>query len=181
LSVVSGTVTVPRLARVSDGRLDEEKQMSRSIAVPRRRPWKTATLAGMASYLDAAALVTSGVAIGGSYAEPLGLDAATIGFLLGLQTLMFALGALFGGRIGDRFGRRRVFTSSLLLYAVGVTLLLIVAAPWMLYVGVVAVGLAIGADLAVSLALINEEAPPGRRGRWSSSPTCSGSPASSPS
>jgi MFS transporter, SP family, inositol transporter len=41
------------------------------------RPWKTAILAGMASYLDAGALVTSGIAIGGSYAEPLGLDAGT--------------------------------------------------------------------------------------------------------
>jgi inositol transporter-like SP family MFS transporter len=129
------------------------------------RPWKTATLAGMASYLDAGALVTSGIAIGGSYAGPLGLDAGTIGGLLGLQTLMFALGALCGGRIGDRFGRRRVFTSSLSLYAVGIALLLIATAPWMLWVGVVAVGLAIGADLAVSLALINEEAPVGQKGK----------------
>jgi inositol transporter-like SP family MFS transporter len=119
----------------------------------------------MASYLDSGALVTSGIAIGGSYAEPLGLDPGTIGLLLGLQTLMFALGALTGGRLGDRFGRRRVFTLSLLLYAVGIVLLLIAAAPWMLYVGVVAVGFAIGADLLVSLALINEEAPAGQKGK----------------
>jgi inositol transporter-like SP family MFS transporter len=128
------------------------------------RPWKTATLAGMASYLDSGALVTSGIAIGGAYAAPLGLDAGTIGALLGLQTLMFAAGALIGGRLGDRFGRRRVFTLSLALYAVGVALLLVAAGPVMLYAGVVAVGFAIGADLPVSLALINEEAPPGRKG-----------------
>src|SRR3954466_12518339 len=107
--------------------------MSRPIAAPDRRPWKTATLAGMASYLDAGALVTSGIAIGGSYAEPLGLDAGTIGLLLGLQTLMFAVGALCGGRVGDRFGRRRVFTLSLLLYAIGIAMLLIAVAPWLLY------------------------------------------------
>ena len=65
------------------------------------RIWKIATLAGMASYLDAGALVTSGIAIGGSYAGTLGLDAGTVGALLGLQTLMFALGALCGGRLGD--------------------------------------------------------------------------------
>ncbi|OXM60976.1 MFS transporter [Amycolatopsis vastitatis] len=129
------------------------------------RPWKTAILAGMASYLDAAALVTSGIAIGGSYAGALGLSAGTIGALLGVQTLMFAAGALVGGRLGDRFGRRMVFSLSLVLYAVGVALLLIAAAPVLLYAGVVAVGFAIGADLPVSLALINEEAPPGKKGK----------------
>lgn len=129
------------------------------------RPWKTAILAGMASYLDAGALVTSGIAIGGAYAGPLGLDAGTIGALLGLQTLMFAAGALVGGRLGDRFGRRRIFSLSLVLYAVGVALLLVASGPALLYVGVVAVGFAIGADLPVSLALINEEAPPGKKGK----------------
>ncbi|UUU19417.1 MFS transporter [Streptomyces sp. DSM 40750] len=127
-------------------------------------PWKTATLAGMASYLDAAALVTSGIAIAGYYAAPLQLSPETIGSLLGLQTLAFAVGALFGGRLGDRFGRRAVFTLSLILYAVGVLLLLVAADPALLYAGVVVTGLAIGADLPVSLALVNEEAPAGKKG-----------------
>ncbi|MFE8958597.1 MFS transporter [Streptomyces iakyrus] len=129
-----------------------------------RSPWRTATLAGMASYLDAAALVTSGIAIGGYYAGPLQLGAGAVGSLLGLQTLAFAVGALFGGRLGDRFGRRKVFTLSLLLYAAGVLLLLIAVGPGLLYAGVVATGLAIGADLPVSLALVNEEAPAGKKG-----------------
>ncbi|MFF6952280.1 MFS transporter [Streptomyces iakyrus] len=129
-----------------------------------RSPWRTATLAGMASYLDAAALVTSGIAIGGYYAGPLHLGAGAIGSLLGLQTLAFAVGALFGGRLGDHFGRRKVFTLSLLLYAAGVLLLLVAVGPGLLYAGVVATGLAIGADLPVSLALVNEEAPAGKKG-----------------
>ncbi|MFE7275773.1 MFS transporter [Streptomyces sp. NPDC057623] len=129
-----------------------------------RSPWKTAILAGMASYLDAAALVTSGIAIGGYYAGPLQLGAGTIASLLGLQTLAFAAGALFGGRLGDRFGRRKVFTLSLVLYAAGVLLLLVAGGPALLYAGVIATGLAIGADLPVSLALVNEEAPPGKKG-----------------
>ncbi|BBC31130.1 Transporter [Streptomyces graminofaciens] len=127
-------------------------------------PWKTATLAGMASYLDAAALVTSGIAIGGYYAAPLQLGPETIGSLLGLQTLAFAAGALLGGRLGDRFGRRAIFTFSLVLYAVGVLLLLVATGPALLFAGVVTTGLAIGADLPVSLALVNEEAPEGKKG-----------------
>lgn len=129
------------------------------------RTWKIAALAGMASYLDAGALVTSGIVLGGSYAEVLALDAGTVGALLGLQTLMFALGALCGGRLGDLFGRRRVFTLSLLLYAAGIALLLIASPLWLLHAGVVAVGLAIGADLAASLALISEESPDGHKGK----------------
>lgn len=127
-------------------------------------PWKTAVLAGMASYLDAGALVTTGIAIGGYYAEPLRLGPGTIGSLLGLQTLAFAVGALFGGGLGDRFGRRKIFTLSLVLYAVGVLLLLVATGPAPLYAGAVVTGLAIGADLPVSLALVNEEAPVGRKG-----------------
>ncbi|MFE3036611.1 MFS transporter [Streptomyces canus] len=129
-----------------------------------KRPWRTAVLAGMASYLDAGALVTSGIAIGGYYAAPLHLGSGTIGALLGLQTLAFAVGALFGGRLGDRFGRRKIFTLSLGLYAAGVLVLMAADGPALLYTGVVATGLAIGADLPVSLALVNEEAPAGKKG-----------------
>ncbi|MET9907074.1 MFS transporter [Streptomyces sp. NPDC006476] len=77
--------------------------------------------------------------------------------------MAFAAGALFGGRPGDLFGRRKIFTSSLLLDAVGVLLLLIAAGPALLYAGVLATGVAIGADLPVSLALANDAAPPGRK------------------
>ena len=127
-------------------------------------PWKTAVLAGMASYLDAGALVAAGIAVGALYAPALGLDAGSIGALLGLQTLMFAVGALFGGRLGDRFGRRRVFTLSMVAYALGAALLTVATGPAVLYVGVVVIGLAVGADLPVSLAMINEEAPEGKKG-----------------
>ncbi|MFJ9711649.1 MFS transporter [Streptomyces sp. NPDC101234] len=129
-----------------------------------KRPWRTTVLAGMASYLDAGALVTSGIVIGGYYTAPLHLSPGTVGALLGLQTLAFAAGALFGGWLGDRFGRRKIFTLSLVLYAAGILLLLVAATPALLYAGVIATGLAIGADLPVSLALINEEAPPGKKG-----------------
>jgi inositol transporter-like SP family MFS transporter len=39
----------------------------------------------------------------------------------------------------------------------------VAAGPALLYAGVLVIGVAIGADLPVSLALANEEAPPGRK------------------
>jgi len=121
----------------------------------------------MASYLDAAAIVSTGIALV-LYAPTLGIDEGALGALSGLLTLMFALGAVIGGRLGDRFGRRRVFTVTLIVYAVGVLLLATAPAGFalpLLYTGVVLTGFAIGADLPVSLALIAEEAPEGKKGR----------------
>ena len=129
------------------------------------RPWRVAVLAGMASYLDAATLVTAGLAIGTLYADAFDLSGGTVGALLGTQTLMFAVGALVGGRLGDALGRRRVFTVSLALLAAGATVLATATGTAMLWAGVVVTGFAIGADLPVSLALINEEAPEGKKGK----------------
>lgn len=127
-------------------------------------PWRTGILAGMASYLDGGAIVTTGAALV-LYQSTLNLNEVAIGILSGLLTLFFALGAVAGGRLGDRFGRRRVFMASLVLYVAGITTLLAAAHPAMLYAGVVLTGIAIGADLPVSLALIAEEAPEGMKGR----------------
>jgi inositol transporter-like SP family MFS transporter len=118
----------------------------------------------MASYLDAGAIVTTSTALV-LYAPTLGLNEWDFGALSALLTLCFATGALFGGRLGDRFGRRRVFTSTLLLFAVGIAVLTFAVSAPMLYIGVIIVGLAIGADLPVSLALAAEEAPEGAKGK----------------
>lgn len=86
-----------------------------------------------------------------------------IGVLQGMLTLALAVGALCGGRLGDRFGRWRVVMVTLLVFLVGVGLLTAAVSVTTLAVGVVLVGLGIGADLPVSLSLIIEEAPEGRR------------------
>lgn len=135
-----------------------------AVATP-EQPWRVAFLAGMASYLDAGMLVVSGVAVASLYADSMDLADTTIGLLLGVQTLMFAVGALIGGRAGDLLGRRRVFTLSLALLTVAALCLALATGPLMLLVGAVLSGIAIGADLPASLAMINEEAPEGSKAR----------------
>ncbi|MHA7987623.1 MFS transporter [Rathayibacter sp. CAU 1779] len=133
--------------------------------VTAQRPWRIAFITGMASYMDAAALVSSGTAISVLYAPTLGLTPTTIGLVLACQQLSFGIGALFGGRLGDRFGRRRVLTLALLVFAVGALILAITSAQWMLFPGAVLAGLGIGADLPVALAMANEVAPRRKKGR----------------
>ena len=133
------------------------------VPVP-RAAWKVAVLAGMASYLDAGAIVTNGGALV-LYQKEFGFGAGTLGILSALLTLLFAFGALVGGRLGDRFGRRRVFTVTMIGLAVGVAVMAGAQNVTMLGVGTVLVGFSIGADLPVSLAMISEESPQGAKAR----------------
>jgi inositol transporter-like SP family MFS transporter len=127
-------------------------------------PWWVAVIASMASFLDAGAIVATGTALV-LYQDDFGLTGGDISRLSALLTVMIAIGAFVGGRLGDRLGRRRVFTATMLLYIVGAALLTVAIDPWMLYAGLVLVGLAAGADLPVSLAMIAETAPEEKRGR----------------
>src|SRR4051812_32705880 len=136
---------------------------STKVHVP-REAWKVAVLAGMASYLDAGCIVTNGGVLV-LYKDEFGLGAGQLGALSALMTLLFALGALVGGRLGDRFGRRRGFTVTMIGLALGTMVMAGALNVAMLYVGTVVVGFSIGADLPVSMAMINEEAPRGAKAR----------------
>jgi len=129
-----------------------------------RPAWRVATLAGMASYLDAGCIITSGGALV-LYKEHFGITLAQIGQLSAMMTLLFAIGALVGGRMGDRFGRRLVFTTTMMGLATGAAMMACAANVGMVYAGTMLVGFCIGADLPVSMTMIAEEAPPGFKGR----------------
>ncbi|MBF6440219.1 MFS transporter [Nocardia cyriacigeorgica] len=118
----------------------------------------------MASYLDSAAIVSSGVALV-LYQDPLHLSRGTIGALSSALTFAIAAGALVGGRLGDRYGRRTVFLATMGLLTAGAALLAAANGPGMLTAGMIMVGFAAGADLPVSLAMISEEAPTGAKGK----------------
>lgn len=139
-------------------------ETSQGPAVIPGRVWYRTTVAGMASYLDAAAIISTGTALV-LYQDALGLSAGDIGRLSAILTFMIAVGALVGGRLGDLYGRRRVFMTTMALYLAGAVAMLAAGGPGLLYAGVVLLGLAVGADLPVSLSMIAEEAPEGARGK----------------
>ncbi|MDN4474719.1 MFS transporter [Demequina sp. SYSU T00192] len=128
------------------------------------RVWYRTGVAGMASYLDAAAIISTGTALV-LYTDPFGLSTGQIGQLSAMLTFLMALGALVGGRLADKFGRKRVFLVTMGIYIVGAASLAFAPSVAFLYAGIVLLGFAVGADLPASLAMIAEEAPPQHRGR----------------
>ncbi len=144
----------------------------------RERPWWVAVVSGMASYIDSAAIngfSTSLVIL----QKDLTLEQWEVGVAAGALTLSIAIGALIGGRLGDRFGRRPVFTATMVLVIVAVASLIAAPSFTIVTVGAVLLGLGTGADLPVSLATIAEAATDRNRGRLLGCPTSCGSSASS--
>jgi MFS transporter, SP family, inositol transporter len=128
--------------------------------------WRWTILAGMASYLDAGAIVALGVGLA-LWQEYLGMSSTTVGLLAALGPNAFgaAIGALIGGRLGDLFGRKRIYQYDLLVYAFGILLVVFAVNLPMLMIGTFIVGLAVGADVPTSLALIGEFSPSKARGK----------------
>jgi inositol transporter-like SP family MFS transporter len=135
-------------------------------AVVSRQQWKWSVLAGMASYLDAGSIValSAGLALFQTY---LGLSSGAVGALaaIGPNALGCALGAFVGGRLGDRLGRKRIYKYDLLVYAVGILCIAAAFNAPMLFLGTFVVGVAVGADVPTSLALVGEFSPSKARGK----------------
>src|SRR5680860_479060 len=98
--------------------------------------WRWTILAGMASYLDAGSIVALGVGLA-LWQEYLGMTSTTVGLLAALGPNAFgaALGALIGGRLGDLFGRKRIYQYDLLVYAFGILLVVFAVNLPMLMIG----------------------------------------------
>jgi MFS transporter, SP family, inositol transporter len=127
-------------------------------------PWWVAIVCGMASYIDACAIVSSGIALV-IYQHSIGTTPGQIGILSAALTLCIAIGALLGGRLGDRYGRRSVFIVTMEMIVTGAAMLALMASFAILLVGTILVGLGTGADLPVSLAAIAEAARDENRGK----------------
>jgi inositol transporter-like SP family MFS transporter len=76
-----------------------------------------------------------------------------------------AIGAFLGGWLGDKLGRKRIYQYDLLVYAVGILCIAFAMNREMLFLGTFVVGVAVGADVPTSLALVGEFAPDKARGK----------------
>lgn len=128
--------------------------------------WKWSALAGMASYLDAGSIVGLGVGMV-NFEKAFALSKGEVGTLaaIGPNAIGCAVGAIVGGWLGDKLGRKRIYQYDLLVYAVGILLAAFAVNREMLFAGTVIVGLAVGADVPTSLALVGEFAPARARGK----------------
>lgn len=128
--------------------------------------WRWSALAGMASYLDAGSIVALGAGLAILQKE-FGLSDTAVGVLaaIGPNALGCALGALIGGWLGDKLGRKKIYQYDLMVYAFGILLVALAQNREMLFAGTFIVGVAVGADVPTSLALVGEFAPDKARGK----------------
>lgn len=131
-----------------------------------KQQWRWSSLAAMASYLDAGSIVALGAGLA-LFQSELGLTSFGVGALaaIGPNAIGCAIGAFAGGRLGDKLGRKRIYKWDLLVYALGVLLIALAFDPTMLFIGTFIVGVAVGADVPTSLALVGELSPARGRGR----------------
>lgn len=127
-------------------------------------PWWMAIVCGMASYIDASAIIGSGIALV-IYQHSIGTTPEQISILASALILCIAFGALLGGRLGDRYGRRSVFIVTMAMIVLGSAMLSLMISFSGLLIGTIIVGLGAGADLPVSLASIAEAATNENRGK----------------
>jgi inositol transporter-like SP family MFS transporter len=120
-----------------------------------RKTLSLVLVAGTASYLDSSLLVSLGVALP-IWTKIMHLTPLLTGLISTLLTLMVAFGAVIGGWLSDRFGRVRVFNLDILFVAIGAIIIAFAPNLPFLLVGTMIAGLASGADLPTSLAVISE-------------------------
>jgi inositol transporter-like SP family MFS transporter len=134
----------------------------------RKEDWKSTILAGLANYIDAGSIVSGSAALA-LWATAYGLSPRFLGLLgaFSANAISAGIGALIGGRLCDVYGRKKIYQYDLLFYAFGMLWLVVAFQPWMIVVGFVLVGLAVGADIPASWSLIAELAPSDGRGKHS--------------
>ncbi|MCH4184587.1 MAG: MFS transporter [Eggerthellaceae bacterium] len=119
---------------------------------------KKGTIAvSLTNFLDSGCIVGSSVALT-AWAAAFGFGSTWVAILgaIGANAFGAAVGALIGGFLTDKFGRKFIYTYNLLVYALGVFLAMISFNLPMLVIGIVLSGLAVGAGVPASWSYISE-------------------------
>lgn len=127
---------------------------------------KSTIAVSLNNYLDAGAIVAgaSGVTLWQNY---LGLSEMHLGWLnaLSANALGAAIGAIIGGFLADKFGRKFIFTYNLLVYMTGVLIVILSVNFPMLLAGFMITGISVGIGVPASWTYISESSEVNNRGR----------------
>ncbi|MCO0597523.1 MFS transporter [Peribacillus butanolivorans] len=125
---------------------------------------KSTITVAMSNYLEAGSIVAGagGLTL---WMEYLDLDDFKLGLLGALSANGFgaAVGALLGGFLVDKYGRKFIYKYDLIAYMLGVLLIVLSFNFPMLLIGYVVTGIAVGAAIPAAWTYIAEEAPEGER------------------
>lgn len=127
---------------------------------------KSTITVSLTNYLDAGSIVAgaSGLTLWQNY---LGLTETDLGWLNALSANCFgaALGAIIGGRLADKYGRKTIYSYNMLLYMLGVAIIMLSYSFPMLLVGFLITGISVGVGVPASWTYISETSEANNRGR----------------
>ena len=128
--------------------------------------WRATVSVAMSNYIEAGSIIAIAVSLT-LWQKEFGVDDFAVGLLAALSANAFgaAGGALIGGWLCDRYGRKFIYTYDLLVYMLGVALAVFAVSYVMLLAAFVITGLAVGAGVPASWTYIAEEAPDEHRAR----------------
>ncbi|MBM7655507.1 MFS transporter [Neobacillus cucumis] len=134
------------------------------IGAKKTTGWKATISVAMANYIEAGSIIAAASSLT-MWQAYLHLDNMAVGLLSALSANAFgaAVGALFGGYLCDKYGRKFIYTYDLLAYMLGVLLIAVSVNFPMLLVGTIITGIAVGAGVPASWTYIAEEAPADKR------------------
>ncbi len=127
---------------------------------------KSTIAVSLTNYLDAGAIVAgaSGLTLWKDY---LGLSEGHLGWLnaISANCLGAAIGAIIGGFLADKYGRKAIYTYNMLIYMFGVALIMCSINFPMLLMGFLVTGISVGVGVPASWTYISESSEVSNRGR----------------
>ncbi|MCR1835444.1 MFS transporter [Oceanobacillus caeni] len=96
------------------------------------------------------------------------IDLATGGFISSITNIGMLLGGMIFGILADKFGRVKVFTYTIFLFAIGTALTAVATSIEQVYIFRFIAGLGAGGEYGIGMALVAEAWPKSKQGRASS-------------
>lgn len=128
--------------------------------------WRATIAVAMSNYIEAGSIIAIATSLA-FWQKEFGLGNFAVGLLAALSANAFgaAIGAILGGPLCDRYGRKAIYTYDLLVYMAGVLLAAFAVNYAMLLAAFIVTGIAVGAGVPASWTYIAEQAPPDGRAK----------------